>query len=122
VYRRITEPVRRLSLVMRGSTTGKAVDAVAGAGASEVTALAEDFDKLMETVNRELAERLTSQQAAQVSERNYRMLFEDHPQPMWIYDVDSLEFLQVNKSAVEHYGYSHEEFLSMTIADIRPPQ
>ena len=122
VYRRITEPVRRLSLVMRGSTAGKAVDAVAGPGATEVTALAEDFDKLMETINRELAERLMSEQAAQDSERNYRMLFEDHPQPMWIYDVDSLEFLQVNKAAVEHYGYSHQEFLSMTIADIRPPQ
>jgi PAS domain S-box-containing protein len=122
VYRRITEPVRRLSLVMRGSTSGKAVDAVAGPGATEVTALAEDFDKLMETVNRELAERLKSEQAAQVSERNYRMLFEGHPQPMWIYDVDSLEFLQVNNATVEHYGYSHQEFLGMTIADIRPPQ
>jgi PAS domain S-box-containing protein len=87
-----------------------------------VTALAEDFDKLMETINRELAERLRSEQAAQVSERSYRMLFEDHPQPMWIYDVDTLEFLQVNDAAVEHYGYSHEEFLGMTIADIRPPQ
>jgi PAS domain S-box-containing protein len=122
VYRRITEPVRRLSLVMRGSTTGKAVDAVAGPGATEVTALAEDFDKLMETVNRELAERLTSQQAAQESERNYRMLFEGHPQPMWIYDVNTLEFLQVNDAAVEHYGFTREQFLMMTIADIRPPQ
>jgi PAS domain S-box-containing protein len=122
VYRRITEPVRRLSLVMRGSTPGDAVKAVAGTGAAEVTALAEDFDQLMETINRELAERLMSEQAAQLSERNYRMLFEDHPQPMWIYDIESLEFLQVNEAAVEHYGYSHEEFLHMTIADIRPPQ
>jgi PAS domain S-box-containing protein len=122
VYRRITEPVRRLSQVMRGSTAGKAVDAVAGPGATEVTALAEDFDGLMETINRELAERLRSEQAAQVSERNYRMLFQDHPQPMWVYDVESLEFLQVNDAAVEHYGYSREEFLRMTLADIRPPQ
>lgn len=122
VYRRIAEPVRRLSMVMRGSIPGDAVSAVAGAGASEVTALARDYDKLMETVNRELAERLKSEQAAQVSERNYRILFQDHPQPMWLYDVDTLEFLQVNDAAVEHYGYSHEEFLAMTIADIRPPQ
>src|SRR5579864_3299064 len=55
VYRRIAEPVRRLSLVMRGSTPGAAVNAVAGIGASEVTGLAEDFDRLMATVKRELA-------------------------------------------------------------------
>ncbi len=122
VYRRITEPVRRLSLVMRGATPGKAVYAVAGRGATEVTALAEDFDKLMDTVNRELAERLTSEQEAQVSERNYRMLFEGHPQPMWIYDVETLGFLEVNDAAVEHYGFTREQFLMMTIADIRPPQ
>jgi PAS domain S-box-containing protein len=122
VYRRITEPVRRLSLVMRGSTAGKAVDAVAGPGATEVTALAEDFDKLMETINRELAERLSSEQTARVSERNYRMLFEGHPQPMWLYDLTTLQFLEVNDAAVEHYGFSREEFLQMTIADIRPPQ
>lgn len=122
VYRRIAAPVRRLSMVMRGSTPGEAVDAVASSGAAEITALAEDFDKLMATVKRELAERLDSEQAAVVSERNYRTLFEGHPQPMWLYDVDTLAFLEVNDAAVERYGYSREEFLAMTIKDIRPIQ
>jgi len=125
VYRRVVDPIKRLSLVIRGSMPGeevKVVAFVAGTGATEVTALAEDFDKLMSTVNRELAERLASEQALRVSERNYRMLFEGHPQPMWIYDVDSLCFLEVNDSAVERYGYSREEFLAMTIKDIRPAQ
>jgi PAS domain S-box-containing protein len=122
VLRRITEPVRRLSQVMRGSTPGTAVAAVAGTGASEVTALAEDFDTLMASVKRELAERLTSEQKAMISERNYRMLFESHPQPMWLYDADTLAFLKVNDAAVEDYGYSREEFLGMTIKEIRPPQ
>ena len=122
VYRRVAEPVRRLSLVMRGSTPGTAVTAVGTSGATEVVGLAEDFDKLMLTVKSELAERLTSEHTAMVSERNYRMLFEGHPQPMWLYDVDTLAFLEVNAVAIEQYGYSHEEFMHMTIADIRPIQ
>ncbi len=122
VFRRIAEPGRRLSQVMRGASSGAAVNAVAGTGAAEVADLAEDFDKLMESVKRELAERLTSEQKAMVSERNYRMLFESHPQPMWLYDIDTLAFLKVNDAAVDEYGYSREEFLGMTIKDIRPPQ
>jgi PAS domain S-box-containing protein len=122
VYRRIAEPVRRLSLVMRGSTSGDAVKAVGSTGATEVTDLAWDFDRLMATVKRELADRLTKEQTALVSERNYRQLFESHPQPMWLYDVHTLCFLKVNDAAVDRYGYSREEFLAMTIRDIRPPQ
>jgi PAS domain S-box-containing protein len=57
-----------------------------------------------------------------VSERSYRMLFEGHPQPMWLYDVHTLAFLKVNDAALERYGYSRDEFLAMTINDIRPPQ
>lgn len=120
VYRQIAEPVRRLSLVMRGSTPGEAVDAVAGTGAMEVTALAEDYDRLMVALKSDMADRLNSQQAALLSERNYRMLFEGHPQPMWLYDVDTFAFLNVNDAAIDKYGYSRDEFLAMTIKDIRP--
>jgi PAS domain S-box-containing protein len=122
VYRRIAEPVRRLSLVMRGATSGDAVKAVGLTGATEVTNLAWDFDRLMSTLKRELADRLSSELKALVSERNYRQLFEGHPQPMWLYDVNTLAFLEVNGAAIERYGYSRDEFLAMTIKDIRPPQ
>jgi PAS domain S-box-containing protein len=54
------------------------------------------------------------------SEKRYSDLFNLSPQPMWLYDLETLNFLQVNKAAVEHYGYSEEEFLSMTILEIRP--
>ncbi len=51
----------------------------------------------------------------------YRIFFETNPHPMWIYDIDSLAFLDVNNAAVRHYGYSRAEFLQMTIKHIRPP-
>ncbi|MFB2975503.1 PAS domain-containing protein [Microseira sp. BLCC-F43] len=52
----------------------------------------------------------------------YRLLFEHNPQPMWVYDLETLAFLAVNQAAIHHYGYSLAEFLNMTIADIRPPE
>ncbi len=55
------------------------------------------------------------------SEARYRTLFQANPHPMWAYDLETLRFLAVNAAAVTHYGYSEEEFLAMTIKDIRPP-
>lgn len=54
------------------------------------------------------------------SEAMYRFIFQNNPQPMWIADMETLRFLEVNHAAIAHYGYSNEEFLSMTIKDIRP--
>ena len=122
VYRRIVDPIRQLSLVIRGSTLGGAVEPIGTMGAAEVTGLAEDFAGLMATVKRELAERLNSEQEAVVSERNYRTLFEGHPQPMWLYDEDTLAFLEVNDSACVRYGYTRQEFLAMTVCNIQRPQ
>ena len=53
------------------------------------------------------------------SEKKYRHLFENNPEPMWIYNPDTLEFVEVNQAAIHHYGYSEEEFLNMTLLDIR---
>lgn len=64
--------------------------------------------------------RKKAQKSPRTSEGAYRLLFEKNPQPMWVYDLQSLAFLAVNQAAVEHYGYSREEFLRMTIMDIRP--
>jgi two-component system cell cycle sensor histidine kinase/response regulator CckA len=63
-----------------------------------------------------------AQGAPRIQEVSYRLLFEKNPQPMWVYDIDSLVFLAVNEAAVKHYGYSSAEFLRMTIRDIRPAQ
>jgi len=58
----------------------------------------------------------------QKNQRLYQDLFESNPHPMWVYDLEALNFLMVNDAAVDHYGYSREEFLQMTIKDIRPAE
>jgi diguanylate cyclase (GGDEF)-like protein/PAS domain S-box-containing protein len=54
------------------------------------------------------------------SRLRFKRLFDRHPHPMWVYDVATLRFLVVNRAAVAIYGYTEEEFLAMTIEDIRP--
>ncbi len=56
------------------------------------------------------------------SEKKYRKLFENSPMPMWVLEHPSLKFVDVNDAAIQHYGYSREEFLSMTAVDIRPDE
>jgi PAS domain S-box-containing protein len=56
------------------------------------------------------------------SEEKYRTLFFKSPAPMWLYDLENLSFIDVNDAAVNHYGYTRDEFLSMTIKDIRPSE
>ncbi len=58
--------------------------------------------------------------SAKLASEQYRLLFAGNPHPMWMYDRDSLEFLQVNDAAVAHYGYSREQFQQMTLLDVQP--
>ncbi|OCX50573.1 hypothetical protein BEL04_22620 [Mucilaginibacter sp. PPCGB 2223] len=51
---------------------------------------------------------------------DFSILFDKNISPMWIYELPSLRILKVNAAAVEHYGYTEEQFLSLTIRDIRP--
>jgi diguanylate cyclase (GGDEF)-like protein/PAS domain S-box-containing protein len=55
-------------------------------------------------------------------EASFRLLFDSNPLPMWVYERETLRFLAVNDAAVRHYGYSREQFLAMSILDIRPPE
>jgi PAS domain S-box-containing protein len=55
-------------------------------------------------------------------EDSYRHLFSSSPHPMWVFDIQSLRFLAVNETAIEHYGYSRSEFLTMSVTDIRPKE
>ncbi|MBS7564945.1 PAS domain S-box protein [Mucilaginibacter sp. Bleaf8] len=55
-------------------------------------------------------------------QQNYKNVFELSPLPMWLFDAETLQFLDVNKAAINHYGYNRNEFLTMNIRDIRPAE
>jgi len=60
--------------------------------------------------------------AGAVDELRYQQLFESSPLPLWVYDLESLRFLDVNEVACAKYGYSRQEFLAMSLLDIRPDE
>jgi len=96
------------------------------AGATDYV-LKHKFARLIPAVQRALREaddrkeRQLSEEALRVSEERYRQLFLSNPHPMWVYDFETMRFLAVNDAAVAKYGYSEDEFLRMTVAEIRPP-
>ncbi|MEY2511757.1 MAG: hypothetical protein QOE26_2520 [Verrucomicrobiota bacterium] len=73
------------------------------------------------TIN-DITEQKNSEEKLHRQEKQYRVLFATYPSPTWVYDAETHAFLAVNDAAVEHYGYSREEFLAMTVRDIRPPE
>ncbi len=76
----------------------------------------------VEGIGRDVTERELAQERLRKSEETFRLLFEANPHPMWVYDLETLQFLEVNEAAIIHYGYTHAEFLAMRLFDIRPPE
>lgn len=72
-------------------------------------------------LNREASNRKRAQAELLDSEGRYRLLFESSPLPMWVFDLKTLRFVAVNAATRSFYGYTRDEFLSMSIVDIRPP-
>jgi hypothetical protein len=70
----------------------------------------------------DITESRRAEEAMRASETRYRLMFDKSPLPKWMYDVKTLRFLDVNEVAVRDLGYSREEFLTMTIKDIHPPE
>ena len=92
------------------------------AGAQDYLVKGRIEGRALTRVIRYAIERKRMEEALRRSEERYRLLFDAGPQPMWVYDTDTLRFLTVNNAAVRHYRYSREEFLAMTLEQIRPPE
>jgi two-component system, cell cycle sensor histidine kinase and response regulator CckA len=121
IHRSLVRPIRAVSRALR-ETDGSRLDPVPVSGPRELRALGDRINALLGSVEDELRERKRAEASAVQSERSYRLLFESNPNPMWLYDTDTLRFLAVNNAAIQAYGYSRDEFLTMTIADIRPAE
>ena len=90
--------------------------------ASLSSAIFEDAkgEKLTSMIIRDISKAKQAEKELKTSETKYRLLFENGPLPNLIYDVDTFEILNINKAALQHYGFSREEFLNMTIPGILP--
>ncbi|MFL5489877.1 MAG: PAS domain S-box protein, partial [Gemmatimonadales bacterium] len=112
----------RVPLLARGHTAGM-LTLVAGPESGRVFG-PEDLSFAQELAGRASlsVENGRLQRDAQEANERYGMLFGSNPQPMWVFDIDTLAFLDVNEAAIRHYGYSRDEFLAMTIMDMLPPE
>jgi two-component system cell cycle sensor histidine kinase/response regulator CckA len=75
-----------------------------------------------EALLEEISRRQNAEAILQDSEAQYRFLFTENPQPMWVFDLAQCRFLAVNKAALRHYGYSPEEFMRLTAQDLLPAE
>ncbi len=79
------------------------------------------FQTTLSIVN-DITARKLAEQALQKSEINYRKLFHSSPLPMWIFEIETLHILDVNEAALATYGYSRDEFLALSVLDLRPEE
>ena len=97
------------------------------AGATDYI-LKQNRERLPSAVRRAIAEagerhlRQVAEDELRRSERQYRLLFQGNPHPMWVFDLERLDILEVNEAAMHHYGYSREEFLKKKLTDLRAPE
>ena len=106
--RSLTRPLLRLGDVAERLADGDLSARATTAGGREIAAVGGAFNQMAEELQR--------------SHGSFRLMFERNPLPMWVFDLETLYFLEVNQTAVAHYGYSREEFLRMQITEIRPPE
>jgi len=71
---------------------------------------------------RDVTDRWQAEEELRHSEQQYRLLFQENPNPMWVFDMESLAILEVNGAAMQHYGYSRDEFLKLNLGDLRFPE
>ncbi len=80
-----------------------------------------DLVRTNEELVQEVARLGLIQKTLEESEAQFRFLFTENPQPMWIFDLRTGRFLTVNRAALEQYGFTAEEFMTLTVQDLLPP-
>ncbi|MBI3790159.1 MAG: response regulator [Gemmatimonadetes bacterium] len=115
IGRRITGPVQRLALDARALAEGDF------AHRSTVRASWEAGD-LARALNQMAASVAHGRDELAAGEQRYRALFDLSPLPMWMTDRTTLRFVAVNDAATRQYGWTRDEFLGMTLMDVRPPE
>ena len=73
-------------------------------------------------VTRDITDRKKQELELRAVQEHHLQIFARNARPMWFYDPATLAFLDVNQAAIKAYGYSREEFLALTLPDIRPPE
>ncbi len=116
-----------LPFILMSGTLGEAAAIESLKGGATDYVLKQHRDRLPAAVRRAVAEaaerqrRHAAEEEMRRSEKHYRLLFQGNPHPMWVFDLETLAILEVNEAATQHYGYAREEFLGMTLADLRVP-
>src|SRR6202044_1562737 len=89
-----------------------------------LTALIDGTGKVrgFSNIIRDVTERRRAEELLRESDERHRKLFDNNPHPTWVFDRETLRFLAVNTAAIRKYGYSRDEFLAMTLKDIRPSE
>ncbi|MDR3716469.1 MAG: PAS domain S-box protein [Puia sp.] len=120
-YTSLSEAAQRIPVILlTGMTdTNTALQALL-LGAQDYLIKGEFDGKLLARAIRYSIERKRNLENLRDSEERYRELFNNNPMPMWVFDAETFQFLEVNEAAVHHYGYTYEEFLGRTILSIRP--
>jgi two-component system cell cycle sensor histidine kinase/response regulator CckA len=106
-------------------TAGRTIGVIAVQTYSAGVRYGEQERQILEFVSTQVAlviERKRAQQQLADSEAWYRLLFEANPEPMMVYDHETLRILAVNRAAIQGYGYSEAEFLARTIGDLHTPE
>jgi two-component system, NarL family, sensor histidine kinase UhpB len=103
------------------SDTKTAREAIAG-GAQDFLAKGEFDEKLLEKTIIYSLERKRSMEILSEANEKYRQIFYDNPFPMFLYDIETFHILECNNATLDKYGYTREEFIHLTILDIRPPE
>ena len=118
--RRIAGAIRALSASAHALGRGEIPPEPGRSGIVEVQVVERELAAAAHRRAEAIAAQHQTEQALRDSEASFRLMFEHNPLPMWVYDIGTLSFLEVNAAAVTHYGYSRNEFLRMKLSDVRP--